>query len=128
MISASENPIHTSGSASSLQKLADTACIFCSEGEDGEKGEELVQSKYMTSCKCSYVAHLSCWHERMSVAKPPKCPSCHRTNIPTYMIEHFGKSKEDVAKPVSMRFYFLILILLVVIVAFLIGLWQATKS
>lgn len=128
MISASENPIHTSGSASSLQHLADTACIFCSEGEDGEKGEELVHSKYMTSCKCRYASHLSCWHEKMSVAKPPKCPSCHRTTIPSYMIEHFGKSKDDVAKPVSYRLYILLFALFIVVVGFLLGLWQATRS
>lgn len=44
------------------------------------------------------------------------------------MIEHFGKSKDDVAKPVSYRLYILLFALFIVVVGFLLGLWQATRS
>jgi hypothetical protein len=73
------NPIHSSGSASSLQHLADTGCIYCGESQE-EKGERLIEVK--PPCKCSFSLHASCWEAQES----RECPSCKKIIIPKHVL------------------------------------------
>jgi hypothetical protein len=81
---ATLNPIHQSGSASSLTRLADTGCFLCSDG--GEKGDELVSSDDLVNCKCTFVVHKSCWQEEMTKSGPKICPSCQVSLVPLSLI------------------------------------------
>ncbi len=82
---ATLNPIHQSGSASSLTRLADTGCFLCSDG-DIEKDEGLVNSVDLVSCKCSFVVHKSCWVFFLSKEGPKVCPSCEKVPIAANLI------------------------------------------
>jgi len=66
------NPIHSSGSATSLQELAvEHECKIC---QSEESGEPLIHVK---AC-CSFSIHPSCWEKHAS----RKCPSCSDKEIP----------------------------------------------
>jgi hypothetical protein len=105
------NPIHTSGSASSLQHLADTGCIYCGESQE-EKGERLIEIK--PPCKCSFSLHASCWEAQES----RNCPSCKKVAIP----KHILPPPEEV-KAVGMTYNTAIWVglIMVLFIAFIIG-------
>ena len=106
------NPIHSSGSANSLQHLADTGCFICGESQE-EKGEELLEIK--SPCQCNFLCHQSCWEGK----KDNTCPSCKKA-IPAYV-----KVKE---KQVNTYRPIIILILAILIfIGFLIGIALSFK-
>lgn len=82
---ATLNPIHQSGSASSLTRLADTGCLLCSE-DDQEKGEQLLSSDVLVNCKCSFMVHRSCWLEEIGKSGQKLCPSCQKVPIALNLI------------------------------------------
>ena len=84
------NPIHSSGSANSLQHLADTGCIYCGESQE-EKGERLIEVK--PPCKCSFSLHPSCWEAQ----ETRECPSCKKGTIPKHILP-----REEEVKQVGM--------------------------
>jgi hypothetical protein len=81
------NPIHSSGSANSLQHLADTGCIYCGESQE-ERGERLME--ITPPCKCSFSIHLSCWEAQETRV----CPSCKKVVIPKHILPSLEEVKE----------------------------------
>jgi hypothetical protein len=106
------NPIHTSGSANSLQHLADTGCIHCGESQE-EKGEHLIEVK--PPCKCSFSIHPSCWEAQESRL----CPSCKKVAIPKHILPRPEEVKENGVTPRTAIWIGLIILLCI---GFAIGL------
>lgn len=112
------NPIHTSGSASSLQHLADTGCIICADGIE-EKAERLIEVK--PPCKCSFSIHASCWETQESNL----CPSCKKVAIPKHILPRPEEVKESGITHTTALWVALIIILCI---AFAIGLAVSMKG
>ena len=112
------NPIHSSGSANSLQHLADTGCIYCGESQE-EKGERLIEIK--PPCKCSFSIHPSCWEAQES----HECPSCKKVAIPKHILP-----RPEEVKKVGMDYKTLMWIGLVMAlcIAFVIGFAVSMKG
>ena len=79
----------------SLTRLADTACLLCSEGP-GEKGEELLSSSGLVSCSCSFMVHRSCWTEEIQKSGTKLCPGCGKSMIPLHLIAAALAVKEEI--------------------------------
>ncbi len=116
----------------SLTKLADTACLLCSEGT-GEKGEHLVESKDLVSCQCSFVVHRSCWIEEIQKSGPKVCPGCGNSTIPLHLIaaalavkEENGEDSKSAGGLSGWSLWLVIGCILCVII-FVIGLVMGTK-
>jgi hypothetical protein len=70
-----------SDSANSLTHLNDSGCFFCSEGDDPEAGNTLIQSSAILRCGCKFATHMSCWNTY--ICKEPDgakmhCPQCKK--------------------------------------------------
>lgn len=118
-----------SGSATSLTHLRDTGCIFCTEDE-GEKGEQLVDSKHLCKCGCKFVTHLSCWNKNLECGVLT-CPICSKpfTHAPPPILQTLGISGEESETPtdrlekqgISMKTVGILLFCIACCVAFAIG-------
>jgi len=106
------NPIHSSGSANSLQHLADTGCIYCGESQE-EKGERLIEIK--PPCKCSFSIHPSCWESQESRI----CPSCKKASVPKHVLPRPEEVKDVGMTP---RVVVWVVCVLLLFIAFAVGL------
>lgn len=112
------NPIHASGSANSLQHLADTGCIYCGESQE-EKGERLIEVK--PPCKCSFSLHPSCWEAQES----RECPSCKKVTIPKHILPRPEEVKEN---GMTYKTAWMVGCILLICVGFAIGLAISMKG
>jgi hypothetical protein len=69
-----------SDSATSLTNLVvcDTACYFCNEPADLEKGMPLIDTKKFLNCECRLTTHTKCWiyHLASETGERVVCPLC----------------------------------------------------
>ena len=84
----------------SLTRLADTACLLCSEGP-GEKGEELLNSETLVNCSCTFMVHRSCWTAELQKSGQRLCPGCEKSMIPLHLIAAALAVKEINSKAVN---------------------------
>jgi hypothetical protein len=70
-----------SDSATSLTNLVvcDTACYFCNEPSDPEKGMPLIDTRNFLNCECRLTTHTKCWvhHLAENVSDRVACPLCN---------------------------------------------------
>jgi hypothetical protein len=70
-----------SDSATSLTSLVvcDTACYFCNEPSDPEKGMPLIDTRKFLNCECRLTTHTKCWvhHLAENISDRVVCPLCN---------------------------------------------------
>ena len=70
-----------SDSATSLTSLVvcDTACYFCNEPSDPEKGMPLIDTRKFLNCECRLTTHTKCWiyHLAENTTDRVVCPLCN---------------------------------------------------
>jgi hypothetical protein len=90
-----------SDSATSLTNLVvcDTACFFCNEPADLEKGMPLIDTKKFLNCTCRLTTHTKCWihHLASETGEKVVCPLC-KTSIAGWkkreMTDHVDQTLE----------------------------------
>jgi len=90
-----------SDSATSLSNLivCDTACYFCNEPSDPEKGMPLIDTNKFLNCECRLTTHTKCWVHHLAVNTGEKvvCPLC-KTPIAGWKKKEMTDSVKEATK------------------------------